>query len=617
MTLSKLHPRLQDFVKDAKWGDLTPIQKKAFEPIYNGESCLIEAPTAGGKTEAVLFPLLTHLAMRRSTGFKILYIAPLKALLNDLALRVVPYAERCYLEAFKWHGDVGQAEKIQQMSFPSDILLTTPESIEAILLRRANWIELFANLETVVIDEAHYFALTERGSHLVSLLGRIDHAINKRPQRIAISATVGNPEQLLSWLIGADRNGQIIRVDSNAAKERDFNIKYFRDEGPSLQNCLYHLLTLKNKSIVFERSRSATEETAARINERNLALNTRVPVKVRTHHSSVSKRLREDAEGSIRQHAESSLNAIISTSTLELGIDIGQLEQVIQVGGLNSPSSFLQRVGRTGRKAGNPQLFRGLCNDSEELILLAGCVSLGWERISESILFPQKAFHILAHQVICLCLQERGITIGKAWDLLSGVTCFGGISRDEFRELVGFMLEKDFLRRLDGEVLLPGDETERSFLHGNWRRLFAIFDTGPSYTVVDGKKIIGTLDSGFARSQELPFVFVLGGQEWNTIRLDHEMQQVSVRKNETGIAPKWNVIASFDVPFELAKEIGRLLMNDIRLPFLTRKQVSNSQPREILTGSWVGKRTGGFWNLLCWMPGCSFGLLRVKRSTAV
>jgi ATP-dependent Lhr-like helicase len=568
LTLSELHPRLQDFVKDAKWNDLTPIQKKAFEPIYNGANCLIEAPTAGGKTEAVLFPLLTRLAMSRSTGFKVLYVAPLKALLNDLALRVVPYAERCYLEAFKWHGDVGQTEKIQQMSFPSDILLTTPESIEAILLRRSNWIELFANLETVVIDEAHYFALTERGSHLVSLLRRIDHAVNKRPQRIAISATVGNPEEVLSWLIGKERSGQIIRVDGNMAKERDFSILYFRDENPSLQNSLYHLLTLKNKSIVFERSRSATEETATRINERNLALNTRVPVKVRTHHSSVSKRLREDAEGSIRQQVESSLNAIISTSTLELGIDIGHLEQVIQVGGLNSPSSFLQRVGRTGRKPGNPQFFRGLCNDPEELILLAGCVSLGWERISESILFPRKAFHILAHQVICLCLQERGITTSKAWDLLSGVTCFGGISRDEFRELVGFMLERDFLRRLDGEVLLPGDETERSFLKGNWRRLFAIFDTGPSYTVVDGKKIIGTLDSGFARSQELPFVFVLGGQEWNTISLDHDKQQVSVKKNETGVAPKWNVIGSFDVPFELAQEVGRILMNNITLSFL-------------------------------------------------
>lgn len=573
MSLSKLHPRLRDFVKDENWDDLTPIQKRAFDPIYKGESCLIEAPTAGGKTEAVLFPLLTRIASGKSSGFKVLYIAPLKALLNDLALRVIPHAKRCHLEAFKWHGDVGQGEKIQQMSFPSDILLTTPESIEAILLRRSNWAEVFANLETVVIDEAHYFALTERGSHLISLLRRIDFAINKRPQRIAISATVGNPEALLSWLIGPDRSGQIIKVDGKAFKERDFEIMYFRDQGPNLQNTLYHLLALKKKSIVFERSRTATEDTAARINERNAASGSRVPVKVRTHHSSVSKQLREDAEGSIKQTAETSLNAIISTSTLELGIDIGQLEQVIQVGGLNSSSSFLQRVGRTGRKEDRPQFFRGLCNDQEGLLLLIGCVSLGWEKVSESILFPIKAFHILAHQLICTSLQNHGITTSQAWDLLSEPACFAGITREEFVRLKTFMIEKNYLRRLEGDILLPGEVTERTFLQGNWRRLFAIFDTGPSYTVVDGKKIIGTLDSGFARSQELPFVFVLGGQEWNTIKLDHELQQVSVAKNETGVAPKWNVIGNFDVPFELAQEIGRLLMNSIPLAFLDSEAI--------------------------------------------
>jgi len=122
MSLSKLHQRLQDYVKDKKWADLTPIQKKAFDPIYEGKSCVLEAPTSGGKTEAVLFPLLTRVTADKSSGFKILYIAPLKALLNDLALRVIPYAKMCYLEAFKWHGDVSQAEKVQQMIFPADIL---------------------------------------------------------------------------------------------------------------------------------------------------------------------------------------------------------------------------------------------------------------------------------------------------------------------------------------------------------------------------------------------------------------------------------------------------------------------------------------------------------------
>jgi len=565
MELKKLHPRLQDYVKNKGWKDLTDIQKIAFDPIFNRKSCIIEAPTSGGKTEAVLFPLLTRMSQNKSSGFKVLYIAPLKALLNDLALRVIPYAKMCYLEAFKWHGDVGQSEKLQQMNFPSDILLTTPESIEAILLRRANWQTIFCGLETIVIDEAHYFALTERGIHLASLLERIEANIAISPQRIAVTATVGNPQGLLQWLLGNRDGGQYINVLSTTKKERDFKIHYFMDGGGDLQSELYKLLVQK-KSIVFERSRSSSEETATRINERNK--NTRFPVKVKTHHSSVSKRLREEAEDSIKRSTETSLNAIISTSTLELGIDIGELDQVIQIGGLTSAGSFLQRVGRTGRRDGRSQFFRGLCADPEELLLLTGCVSLGLKRVSESIMLPTMAFHILAHQIICFSLQSMGATTDQTWNVLSKAFCFSGITREQFDSLVAHMIREDYLRCENGGTLLIGLETERKFLKANWKRLFAIFDSGPMYNVVDGKKVIGTLDAAFAMTQTLPFVFVLGGQEWNALSIDHEAQQIAVKKNETGLPPKWRTMGNFDVPFELAQEIGRILQSSENLEFL-------------------------------------------------
>jgi ATP-dependent helicase Lhr and Lhr-like helicase len=567
MSLNKLHPRLQDYVKDKKWTGLTPIQKEAFDPIYKGNNCIIEAPTSGGKTEAVLFPLLTRISSNKSTGFKILYIAPLKALLNDLTLRVIPYAKMCYLEAFKWHGDVSQGDKVNQMLFPSDILLTTPESIEAILLRRGNWIEAFQNLETIVIDEAHYFALTERGSHLICLLQRIDAELNRRPQRIAVTATIGNPNDLLTWLTRGEISGMKIKVTGKKEKPRDFLIHFFEQDGIAMHDALYRQL-INKKSIIFERSRTGTEDTATRINERNVALSAKFPVKVKTHHSSVSKRLREEAEDSIKKNSESSLNAIISTSTLELGIDIGELDQVIQIGGLNSSGSFLQRVGRTGRRPGQSQYFRGMCTDPQELVLLAACVNLGLQGNSESILFPKKAFHILAHQIICLCLQKMGTTAEAIWQILSKASCFTQIMQEEFDELIEHMIKEDYLRRINGNILLVGNKTENEFLRANWKRLFAIFDTGPMYNVVDGKKVIGTLDSGFARFQELPFVFVLAGQEWNAKKIDHELQQVSVEKNKTGIPPKWKSIANFDIPFELAQETGRLLQTDEQLNFL-------------------------------------------------
>jgi ATP-dependent Lhr-like helicase len=567
MSLSRFHPRLQDYVKDKWRGGLTEIQEKAFDPIYSGKSCIIEAPTSGGKTEAVLFPLLTRIRPNKSTGFKILYIAPLKALLNDLSIRVRYYAEMCYLEAFKWHGDVSQADKVQQMLFPSDILLTTPESIEAILLRKANWKVAFKDLETIIIDEAHYFALGERGSHLCSLLERIESGIDRPVQRIAVTATIGNPDGLLNWLMGNRSGGISIRAKSNDKKERDFKIYHFQDEKSEFQNFLYRLLKDK-KSIVFAMSRSSTEEIAAVINEKNVRSKTNLPVKVKTHHSSVSKRLREDAESAIKQNTETSLNAIISTSTLELGIDIGELDQVIQIGGLESSSSFLQRVGRTGRRPHRPQYFRGLCIQQEELLLLTGCVSLGLKHISEHILLPKKSFHILAHQIICLCLQEWGTTADLIWRILSKASCFSGIHRSEFDQLIKFMVQSEFLTYTGKNILITGNKTEEKFLGMNWKRLFAIFDTGLMYNVVNGKKIIGTLDSDFARGQNLPFIFVLGGQEWNTIKLDHERQQVLVQKNETGIAPKWKAFCNHDIPFEVAQETGQLLMNDLTVEFL-------------------------------------------------
>lgn len=563
MSIAKLHPRLQEFVKE-KWKALSPIQVAAFDPIFNGVSCTVEAPTSGGKTEAVLFPLLTRIAPNKSQGFKVLYIAPLKALLNDLSLRIEPYAQMCYLEAFKWHGDVNQSEKINQMRFPSDILMTTPESLEAILLRKANWQEVFSALETIVVDEAHYFAQTERGSHLLAILERIEANLKRRTQRIAVTATIGNPQELRGWMAGP--NGISIKTENLKQKERDFMVHYFSDTDTSLHDRLYQLLQQK-KTIVFDRSRSDTESTATEINKRNNGL--RFRVEVRTHHSSVGKRMREDAENSIKSKGESALNAIIATSTLELGIDIGDLDQVVQIGGLTSSGSFLQRVGRTGRRQERKQVFRGLCSDAQELLLLTGCIKLGLRQEAEPIPFPEKAFHILAHQIICFILQRGGASIEQIANTLLPAACFRKITPAELKQLINYMIEQDWLRMADGHSLLTSDKTEKTFLRSNWRRLFAIFDTGPMYEVMDGKKQIGTLDSAFVKSlNEPPLIFVLGGIEWLALEIDHERQLVKVKKNDSGIAPKWKAIAGFDVPFELAQEIGHILMTDEHYPFL-------------------------------------------------
>ena len=579
--LNLLHPSLLKLIQEKGWkSGLSPIQLKAIPIIFNGNDCIIEAPTSGGKTEAVLFPTLSRASKSKKPSVQILYIAPLRALLNDITKRAEEYSNACSLHCFKWHGDVGQKEKIDEFQNPSQLLLTTPESLEAILLRKANWHRFFTDLECVIIDEAHNFASGDRGSHLISLLERVEHPLENIPQRIAITATIGNPSSMLEWLAGSKRKpGKRICVTPDKATKKDFLILYFNPKNdiedemctPSFLRSQYYLYnSLPNKkSLIFGGSRTNTETIATNINELNKTNKRKIPVKVRTHHSAVSKYYREYAESriKIKNDLESSLDAIISTSTLELGIDIGSLDQVIQYGTLTSSSAFLQRVGRTGRRKNKAQFFRGLSLKEDDLILMTAVVNLGLNGISEKILHPRKAYHILAHQLICLCLQFNGIQPFHAWEILSVPQCFSEVTERQFLELINFMLDNHFLRKVDDDLVI-GETGEKTFLGSNWRKLFAVFESAPMYDVYDGKKHIGTLDSGFVESLDVPFVFVLGGIEWQAHKVKTESRLVLARKTVAGEAPKWSAFYGLDVPFETAQEAGRLLFSNTKLSFL-------------------------------------------------
>ena len=572
--LSSIHPGLQKLVQDKGWKTgLTDIQKEAIPTILNGENCIIEAPTAGGKTEAVFFPCFTKASNDKSDSVQVLYIAPLRALLNDIEIRAKEYSAACGLHCFKWHGDVSQKEKIDAINNPPNVLLTTPESLEAILLRKPNWYEFFKDLQTVIIDEAHNFAPVDRGCHLITLLERLFSKLKTSPQRIAITATVGNPNDMLKWLAGSShKNGKRIFVESAQKKEKDFQIQFFYDsdtpdeeEIPASYKrlvCLYDLLQ-KKKSIIFGGSRTNCESVASAINKLNSFKKRSIPIKVRTHHSSVSKYYREEAESriKIKNDIESGIDSIISTSTLELGIDIGELDRIFQLDTISSSSAFLQRVGRTGRRPEKPQYFRGLILDEDDLVLLTGVVSLGSKGVSENLFFPKKSFHILAHQLICLCLQNNGIKQETAWNILSRSYCFSQIKENQFNELVFYMLSNDFLRNIDGE-LVTGDLSEKYYLGANWQKLFAVFSSGPLYEVFNEKNHVGNLDCAFVESMEVPFFFVLGGLEWEAYDVKPESHQVFAHKTKVGNAPRWNTFHGFDVPFETAKEVGKIIFSD-------------------------------------------------------
>lgn len=580
--LRSLHPGLQRWItQEAGWSGLTPIQTAAIPVILSGEDCVIEAPTAGGKTEAVLFPALTR-AVRQtaegglSAGVRLLYLAPLRALLNNLENRGERYAEACGLTAFKWHGDVAQKAKSDAMRSPPDLLMTTPESLEAMLLRRGDWPQLFSALIAVILDEAHNFAAGDRGGHLLSLMERVQAAsTGPQSQRIAMSATLGNPAAMLGWLAGPRRQrGRRIHVDSLRRTDRDYRILFFSAAGededtPPQERASYRRFADLHRilrgdgdrparSLVFVRSRRGAESVATGLVKLDAGLPNARHLEIRTHHSAVSKFFREDAEQLIQVASEDGIDAIVSTSTLELGIDIGALDRIVQMDALGSPSSFLQRVGRTGRRPGKPSFFRGLLDEEDDLPVLAATVRLGLQGRCEALLLPTRAFHLLAHQLICLALQSFGVDPNRAWQTISGAHCFSAIDRAEFDHLVAHMVAAGYLRRVDG-VLVAGPTTEEQFLHSNWRRLFAVFATAPLYEVHHRHRAVGTLDVAFVESLEVPFFFVLGGKLWRADKIDIPRRRVLATPSRSGDAPRWTSFGGPDIPFETAQEAGRLL----------------------------------------------------------
>ena len=615
VVLARLHPGLLRWIRqESGWRDLSPIQRAAIPPILDGQDCVVEAPTAGGKTEAVLFPALTRVAEEverneaSAASVRVLYLAPLRALLNNLELRGERYAELCGLRAFKWHGDVGQQEKVAALREAPHLLLTTPESVEAILLRKAEWKSLFAGLGIVIIDEAHNFAAGERGGHLLSLLERVTEAAPRPVQRIALSATLGDPQAMLRWLAGTRRpEGQRVFAAATEAKERDFRVRYFDDsldtaETPPEEQAAYRRFSAlwhslagmrqdeRLRSLVFVGSRAGTESLARAFGRANARLPPGRRLRVRTHHSAVSKFFREEAEGLIQAASEDGLHAILSTSTLELGIDIGELSQVVQMDTLASPSSFLQRVGRTGRRPGKPQFFRGLTDELDGLLLLTATVNLGLAGCCEALLLPRRAFHLLAHQLLCLALQSHGISRRRAWATLAGAHCFSRITEPEVDQLIEHMVDQDYLRLVDGDLVV-GEATEKAYLHSNWRRLFAVFDSAPLYEVLHGRLQVGTLDAKFVEGVEHPFYFVLGGKLWRAGRVDPSSHRVHAHPSDDGQAPSWVNFGGPGVPFETAQEVGRLLHTDEVPDFL------DADAREALRGLQVGCAGDG------WQPG--------------
>lgn len=560
---------LQQTLVNHNWKSLRPIQELAFPEVNAGKNVLLLAPTAGGKTHAAFLPLLNHCHGWKEFGVKILYVAPLRALLNNIEdrLRSERLAEAIYLEIFKWHGDVTRSKKLAAAKRLPDILLTTPESLDVILC--SPYVEkqkFFFPLDAVIIDEAHYFAGNDRGAQLASVLNRLELILNRDLQRVCLSATVGNPKEVLGWICTPSKRPQAIIKAPSETTERQVYLNFYEaDDEDALREVIVRS-SLGKKSIIFEPSRKAAEK-------RSKDFQGHVHV-CHVHHSSVDKFWREKAEFDLAEARKAA--TVIATCTLELGLDVGDLDLIQQEGDFPSVSSYLQRIGRTGRRTPPQHCLAHVTDDFDFLKNLA-IMSLADEGYVENNTLPRNFYQVLLQQLLMLALGNNGFPVEEARATLRHCGALADIADHEFDELLDFWVKQGALRTTEG-LLLIGHEVEKCHSQTNYRDLYVIFDSPQTFEVWHGRDAIGTLDHIFVRSRPDKFVFILAGKWWQVEEIYFDEGRIHVKPFPDVPPPAtWISPHGHEVSYHIAQKIKQILLSDNVPPYLEQ-----TEPRQFL-----------------------------------
>ncbi|WP_198946451.1 DEAD/DEAH box helicase [Pseudofrankia asymbiotica] len=622
-----LHPVVvHHIVNTLQWPGLRPLQEAAVQPLLAGEDALLLAPTAGGKTEAVAFPVLSRMASENWQGTSVLYLCPLKALLNNLAPRLESYTGWLGRRAAVWHGDVAESRRNRIRRERPDVLLTTPESLEAMLVSvRTDHRGFFAGVRTIVVDEVHAFAGDDRGWHLLAVLerlrrlvaaerssgndlrvprngspaaaraaeaagsgqgaggtteGRADAAGPAELQVIGLSATVGNPAELLRWLQGSRAGRRPARVIAPglraegptslpavppghatsaatrqpAPPDGDIELDYVG----SVSNAAKVLAALHQgeKRLVFCDSRKIVEELGQAL--RSLGVTTFLS------HASLSIDERRRSEEAFAQARDC---VIVSTSTLELGIDVGDLDRVVQINAPATVASFLQRLGRTGRRPGTQRNCLFLTLSDGALVHAAGLLRLWGDGWVEPVVPPPEPRHIVAQQLLAYCLQESRVGDQTWADEWNGLAPFDRSAEPIVRHLVrlGYLDS-------DGGMLFIGPEAERRFGHRHFTELTAVFTAAPEFTVLSGRDEIGRTDPVLLTDQiEGPRTLLLAGRSWRVTYIDWKRRRCFVEPAEGGGRARWLGSADAATSFEMTRAMREVLLGaDPPVP-LTRR----------------------------------------------
>lgn len=560
------------------WPDLRPLQRAAVEPVRGGADCLLLAPTAGGKTEAAVFPLLSEMAQAEWSGLSVLYVTPLRALLNNLQPRLAGYCSWIGRRAELWHGDVGPTQRRSLVAAPPDLLLTTPESLEAILVStKVDPHRFFADVRAVVIDELHAFAGDDRGWHLLAVLERIQRIAGRRLQRVGLSATIGNPDELLAWMGGGTPASRawVVAPDPasplpGAVPDAEVTLDYVGSIAGAAT--VIAVLHAGEKRLVFCDSRAQCELLAQHLRDRGIT--------TFVSHSSLSAEERRRSESAFAQARDC---VVVATSTLELGIDVGDLDRVIQVDAPRTVASFLQRLGRTGRRPGATRNMLFLATREDSLVQAAALLSLWREGFVEPVVPPPHPRHITAQQLLALALQEHrfGLTTWLQW--------WPGLSvMDDGQTVLDHLLATGYLTT-DAQMAFIGAEAEAAFGRRNFMELTAVFTAPPELNVVHGRDIVGSISPTALNrgTKGQPVVLALGGRSWRVTHVDWRRRHVSVALDQARGVSKWQAMGSFYLGARLAGAIREVLLGtdpDVRLSRRARAALSAVREER---GHWV------------------------------
>ena len=521
----RLHPALRHhIVNTLGWSTLRPTQLAAIAPIQSGQHGLLLAPTAGGKTEAAFLPVLSRMLDGHWTGTSVLYVCPIKALLNNLEPRLAHYAGLVGRRVEVWHGDVSAARKRRILSDPPDVLLTTPESLEGMLisprLEREAW---FGQMRCVIADELHAFAAGDRGWHLRSVITRIDRYADHPLQRIGLSATVSNPDELLDWF--APCGSRQVVGSSSVSTEADVTL----DHVGSLENAAIVISRLHRgeKRLVFCDSRASAEKLGTGLRE--------LGVRTFVSHASLSVAERRHAEDAFAQERDC---VIVATSTLELGIDVGDLDRVIQIDAPGSVSSFLQRMGRSGRRAGSARNCLFLTT-SETALLSAAALCRLWSRgWVEKALPPVQPWNVLVQQSLLMVLEHGQMTVSELHTRLAD--SFPELEPAGVHACLDHLVAQGYLASPEPGWVQIGPQAQSQHERSHYRDLLVTF-TGPDQLVgKHGTAEVGYLDpTVLLGKQEEPRRVLLSGRSWIVREIDWKRRVVWLEPAAQGGQARW------------------------------------------------------------------------------